>query len=1354
MNSSRSGNTSNSPAPNPRADEQRPPPSVVGVGASAGGLTALKRFFERVPEDSGLRYVVVMHLSPKHESHLAELLQPHCSIPVVQVRESVKLEPNRVYVIPPNANLNSVDTHLRLSELEDKRRNRAPIDHFFRTLAETHDGHAIGVLLSGTGSDGTLGLRSIAESRGLTLAQAPEEAEYDGMIRSALAADTVDEVLPVGDIPAAILRFVRTEPHLPVTDDGENLMEDGNRRLHKIFDQVRSHTGHDFSKYKRSTVLRRVERRMQMHNLESLDDYLDHLRGNPGEVRRLFDDLLITVTEFFRDAKVFGHLENEVVPAILEGKDSEDSVRVWSVGCSTGEEPYSLAMLFTEAISRRDAKPRLQLFATDLQESALARAWEGVYPDTISEQVSRERLNRFFDKDNGSYRVKPELRERIVFAAHNILREPPFSRMDLIVCRNMLIYLQRDVQGDVASVLHYALKSSGYLVLGASESIDPSDLFVCENKPCSLYRRRDIPSSPARLPFFPQKHLPPTDEASREPDAARAPGFGSLHAEMVEQFAPPSVLVSQNHEVVHCSASAGRYLKLPGGEPTRNLFKLIDEPLRSELRAAMLAAAEQPGVSRSREIPLTTDGERRHLILRVRSSGEGPLSGYFLVMFDERREDGEDKAEEVGDASATSMELRTELDLARQRLQAVVEEYDTTREEMQASNEELQSTNEELRSTMEELETSKEELQSMNEELTTLNQENRHRVEDLKQLSGDLQNLLSATDIATIFLDRQLRIVRFTPKVGELFNVRNSDKGRPLSDLTHRLGESALHEDAARVLERLTPAKRELRSEDGRWYLSRILPYRTPDDHIQGVVLTLIDISERKKFEEQVQEARDFAEAIVESLPQPLVVLRPDLTVKTANAGFYDHFQADRDSTVGRKLYELGNRQWDIPALRKLLEEVLPENRAFYGYQVEHEFQSIGKRVMMVNARRLDTLQLILLGIQDITDRDTAQRMLALRTAKVEEQKLRLQHLTKELATAEHRERKRLAAMLHDELQQYLVAMKLHLGAARTENGGNGESLDKALEALKHAIGSSRDLTRQLRPPVLYEAGLIPALRWQAAEMNRLHEMEITVKGEVDHCPLDDDLRAMLFECVRELLFNVVKHAGVKEARMEVHFDDRILRMEIEDHGNGFEPETVRRHELEGGGMGLFSIRERMKASGGSMEIHSIPGDGTRITLAIPLKRSLEAEPAAEAGTVEELLEPAPRRRPGGAARVLVVDDHAVVRQGLVTLINTDPRIEVVGEAEDGVEAIEKVKRDHPDVVLMDVNMPRMNGLEATRRIRKRWPHVNVIGLSVQDDEATVQSSREAGAALFVSKSENAKTMIEAILTLADTGNG
>ncbi|MFW6061264.1 MAG: chemotaxis protein CheB, partial [Planctomycetota bacterium] len=687
--------------------------TIVGIGASAGGLTALKHLLEDLPENSGLSFVVVMHLSPKHESHLAELLQPHTRMPVRQVTETVVLEPDHIYVIPPNANLDTVDTHLRLSPLEQQRHSRAPIDHFLRTLSRAHDTRAIGVILSGTGSDGTLGLRRIKECGGLTIVQSPEEAEYDGMPRSAMADGLVDLVLPLREMPGHIVQFARTQPRLPSLEEAPTPEHDDARLMDKILEQVRDHTGHDFSRYKPSTVMRRIRRRMQLHHMETLPDYLQLLRERPGEAKLLFEDLLITVTEFFRDADTFACLAKEILPRLFEGKGLDDSLRVWSVGCSTGEEAYSLAMLLLEEAGRRDEPPRLQVFASDLHQSSLDRAREGIYPASITSDVTPERIRRFFVEHNGSYRVEREVREMIVFAPHNLLKDPPFSHVDLIVCRNLLIYLQRGVQDDVINLFHYALEPGGVLLLGSAETIDRSDLFVCESKGHAIYRRRDVPHRDVRLPVLPSVTSPARRGGRDATSQQRRTSLAQFHAKVAEQYAPPSILVSHRHDVVQSSATAGRYLQVPGGDATHNVFNLVREPLRPELRDAMHAAMHTDLTVRSKPVHLSIEGQPRKVVLWIRQTDGPDGEACFLVMFSELETEATQPAPEAGDPVAVR-ELQAELELTKTRLQTAIEDDEAGQEEMQASNEELQSANEELRSTLEELETSKEELQSIN----------------------------------------------------------------------------------------------------------------------------------------------------------------------------------------------------------------------------------------------------------------------------------------------------------------------------------------------------------------------------------------------------------------------------------------------------------------------------------------------------------------------------------------------------------------------------------------------------------------------------------------------------------------
>jgi two-component system CheB/CheR fusion protein len=841
--------------------DRRSEPIVVGLGASAGGLRALQRFFEHTERVDELAYVVVTHLSPEHESHLAMLLQPYTSMSVLQVTETIKIRSGHVYVIPPNRNLSAIDTHLRLEPLEQERRARAPIDHFFRTLAEAQDAQAIGIILSGTGTDGALGIQRIKEVGGLTICQDPLDAEYDSMPQSAIATGQVDLVLPVHEIPAKLTEFVRTTPSHIIQDE-QFLDEDLRDSVQKILAQVRARTGHDFTRYKPSTIMRRIGRRMQIHGMENFGEYLALLRLREEETRALFHDFLITVTNFFRDPDAFQLLEQEVIPKLFQGKEEGDHVRVWVIGCATGEEAYSLAILLLEHIATLDRRPSLQIFASDLSESALQRGRDGFYPETIAADVTPERLQRFFVKEQGGYRVRKEVRELVLFAPHNVLKDPPFSRLDLITCRNLLIYLERSVQRQVFELFHYALRPNGFLFLGPSEVVEGTDLFNNVSKKFSIFQRQNVAGQDLRLPTMPLIASNRLDVA--EPNLVEQihpANYSVIYNRMMERYGPPSVLVNSDYNIVYYAKGVSRYLVQPPGEPTNHVLKRVRDELRGELTTLLYRTFETREACASVPVPLQLDGQMRRVTMNVWLAAESSMHGFVLVLFHESEErtsvERDDK--QMADRDVLIQELDEELDLVKKRLQSTIEEFETSKEEMKAANEELQSMNEELRSTAEELETSKEELQSINEELITVNQENKNKVEELSQLTSDLQNLLASTDIATLFLDRELRITRFTPRVGELFNVLPTDRGRPLAHITHKLGYDALLDDAATVLRTLVPIEREVSSEIGRWYLMRLLPYRTVDDRIDGIVVTFVDItqitrteSERRRLSEQL----------------------------------------------------------------------------------------------------------------------------------------------------------------------------------------------------------------------------------------------------------------------------------------------------------------------------------------------------------------------------------------------------------------------------------------------------------------------------------------------------------------------
>lgn len=866
--------------------------AVVAIGASAGGLQAVQRLFRDIPENPGMAFVIVVHLSPEYDSAFAELLQPYSKLPVNQVTESVRIEENHVYVIPPDANLNSVDTHLRLSELEERRSERALIDHFFRTVADTHDGHSIGIILTGTGHDGALGIEEIRSKGGVTIVQDPADAEFDGMPSSAIATGRPDMILSLDRMAAALMKLGRTRPRIPIFES-KSSEEKNDDLIHEAVALVRGRTGKDFSRYKRNTIRRRIERRMQLCFLEEPEEYLRLLRRKPEEIHVLAEDLLITVTHFFRDRESFEELQKKVLPKIFDDRNAEDEVRIWSVGCATGEEAYSIAIIAMEAaLAANYPPPTVRIYASDPHEPSLKKAREGFYPGDISQHISPERLKRWFKTEKGGYRVNRTLREMVVFSSHNLLVDPPFSRLDLVSCRNLLIYLQRETQKNVIELFHYSLKRDGFLFLGSSESISDKALFADFAKKHALFQKKNIPTpSPSLSPFTARGRSSLVGvSASIVPSG----GYDDLHARTLERLSPPSILISEDDKIVHLSEHAGRYLLHPGGAATNSVFKLVRKELRIEIQALVQSARETDAVVRSRPVMVRFEGApNTSVILRARCPQEAGMKSCVLIIFDEvgmdseETKEGKEKPKRENKTNEVE-ELEAELELTRRRLKKAIDEHETYKEEVRASGEEMQSTNEELRSTMEELETSKEELQSVNEELQTVNQENRHKVEELGQLTADLNNLLKATDIATIFLDRSLNIQRLTPKAESLFRAQQTDRGRPIADLRNRLGYDELEKDADQVLSSLIPVEKEFADDSGNYFLARILPYRGGDDRIEGVVVTFIDITERHQVEQQLRESEERLRKMLDISGIGILTFDKKGRVRTSNEAFLE----------------------------------------------------------------------------------------------------------------------------------------------------------------------------------------------------------------------------------------------------------------------------------------------------------------------------------------------------------------------------------------------------------------------------------------------------------------------------------
>jgi len=874
------------------------PIPVVGLGGSAGSIPTLGRFLEGVAVPSGMVYVVILHLSPDHESILPELLQRHTAMPVVQVREAVAIERDTVYVIPPGHALSMTDGRLELGELPRGRPRHVAVDLFFRTLAESHGPHATAIVLSGLDGDGAIGIKRIKERGGLTIAQDPDEAEYGGMPRSAIATGMVDWVLPAADMGRRIARYVALEARVQLPDadpDGDvpvALPQQGpaEQELRDVLNLLRTRTGRDFSRYKRATIVRRIGRRMQVNEVQEFADYVGCLRTRPGEAESLLQDLLISVTNFFRDPECFAALEQQI-PTLFQDKPAHGSLRAWVVACATGEEAYSVAMLLAEHAARLPAPPPVQVFATDLDEQAIRVAREGVYPLSISADVSEERLRRFFIKEHRGYRVRRELREQVLFASHDVLRDAPFSRLDLVSCRNLLIYLDREAQRRLLETAHFALLPTGRLFLGASETVDDdSAMFQAVDKKHRVYAPRPLPraniGAPAAgdalsrvlelhegtraSPVLPGSSFVAALE-SRSSSAALLDADGhplswtELHFRMLELLAPPSIAVDAQHDIVHLSPNAGRFLQFAGGEPSRNLLRAVHPSLRVELRAALYQAEQRQARVDVAAVSVAVAGQP--LSVRMSVVPMGDLSpGLLLVVFEPAR-DGATAVPPpaVGsDNDPLTHLLDRELERLKSHLRDTVEQYEASTEELKASNEELQAMNEELRSATEELETSREELQSINEELTTVNQELKAKVDELGHANSDMQNLMDATAIATVFLDRGLRVTRYTPSAVELFNLIPGDLGRPLSDLSSQLNYPDLEADARRVLQGLVPIEREVADGRGHVFLVRMLPYRAGEDRIAGVVLTLVDITERKRHQEALRVSEQRFDAVAD----------------------------------------------------------------------------------------------------------------------------------------------------------------------------------------------------------------------------------------------------------------------------------------------------------------------------------------------------------------------------------------------------------------------------------------------------------------------------------------------------------
>ena len=959
---------------------------VTGIGASAGGLEACIDLLSALPPRTGMAFVLVQHLEPHHESHLAEILSRSTAMPVLQVEDGMEAERDHVYVVPPNSMLTIKNGILRLSPRSESSNQYYPINHFFVSLAEDQGTSAIGVILSGSASDGAQGLRAIKCAAGTTLCQDEASAKYGGMPHSAIATGIVDFVLPPREIAAELAR-IGSHPYVTSgIESAEDIAEFSRSQadIKTILSLVRNATKVDFSQYKQNTIRRRIARRMLVHNLPSPLDYLNYLNSHPAELDDLYRDILICVTQFFRDPAMYEGL-GRALAVLLPKCDQNIPFRIWVAGCATGEEAYSLAIVVSEAIALTGLPISIQLFGTDISDSAIDRARAGVYPEAIQQEVSSVRLSKFFTRTDAGYQISRSIRESCIFARHDLTRDPPFSQLNLVSCRNLLIYLGNTAQQKVLQALHYSLRPDGLLVLGSAESLgNRTDLFTALDGDNKIFRKRFSPGrSTVTLPD-PQS----ADNTSQTP-AATDPGGASPPLAQIENratrilrdlYAPPGVTVNDAMQILHFHGQTSLYLEPPSGEASLSLFRVAHQSLVFALRKAVDTAAARNSAVHEDGIRFDRGGNIREITIRVVPITELGMR-YYLILFEDRGV-RQKPAALAGATPATEgvdgqgQPESRELSETREYLRKVIDQHEVAIEELRAAHEEVQSSNEEMQSSNEELRTAKEELQSSNEELITVNEELKNLNEALGAANNDLTNVLNAVNIPIVMVGMDLRVRRFTPAADRLLNTVASDIGRLISDVHYTVQVPGMAAMLLAALETLTVQQTTAQNREGRWYSVTVRPYRTTDDRIDGAVITFIDIDDVTRALERAEAARDFAEGMVETIQHPLLVLDHELRVRRATSAFYKTFHVAPEETQGQKLFSLGDGQWNIPRLRTLLEEALMRDVPFRDLDVDHSFPEIGHRTMRLNGRRISgrdrQFHTILLAIEDVTERKEA----------------------------------------------------------------------------------------------------------------------------------------------------------------------------------------------------------------------------------------------------------------------------------------------------------------------------------------------------------------------------------------------
>jgi two-component system CheB/CheR fusion protein len=1366
---------------------------IVGMGASAGGLEAFTELLKHLPIDTGMGFVLIQHLSPDKKSLLSEILSRATQMPVTEAQEGMIVEPNHVYVIPPNKTMTISQGVLKLIPRQKVRGVAKTVDAFFVSLAEDRGSKAIAVVLSGGDADGARGLEEIKGAGGITFAQCEDTAKVSSMPNTAIATGQVDFILTPRAIAEELSKISR-HPYIsrPNSEEPTEILPEGKDALSTIFSLLRIATGVDFNHYKQTTLKRRILRRMILYKLERLEDYVRYLQENPGEVTALYQDVLINITSFFRDPGAFEALKNKVFPVIAKGRTPETPIRIWVTGCSTGEEAYSIGICLVEYLTEQGINPPIQIFATDVNEVVIDKARLGIYKPSQIAEVSPERLQRFFIQVEEGYQISKSVRELCVFAKQNLISDPPFSRVDLITCRNVLIYLGSAIQKKLLPVFHYGLKTTGYLMLGTSETVGEfSDLFSLVDRKYKIYARK-VAATRLGVDLIASKY--PQETLNSQPRASEDSWNDlEIHKEadriILNRYAPVGVIINNELEILQFRGQTSPYLQPAPGRASLNLLKMAKEGLRLELRTAIHQARKRDEVVTKDGLEFTDDNQLRQIRLDVipfKSHAVGER--YFLVLFQDIPELGSSVSATASSKSITSKrrktnqeqensQLRQELGTTKEYLQSIIEEQQATNQDLRAANEEILSSNEELQSTNEELETAKEEIQATNEELNTINDELQRRNAESTQISNDLQNLLSSINIPILMLGGDLRIRRFTPIAEVIFNLIPTDIGRPLSDINHNLNFPDLEEQIVEVISTLNHKAQEVQDQDGHWYDLRIRPYRTIDNKIDGVVVVLVDIDGLKRGVEQLRASRDYAEAIVDTVRESLLVLNLDLRVIRANRSFYETFRLLPAETEQRQVFEIGNGQWDIPQLRSLLENLLPSETPFQEVEVEHNFEH-GQKIVRFNARRLPQIEdtpMILLLIEDITQ----QKQLETERNHF----LAQEQLARTVAETANRAKDEFLSVLSQELRNPLNSLLGWAQLLRTRQLDEAKT-NQALETIERSVKAQGQLIEDLLDVSRITTGrlrlnarpvkLLPIIEaaieivWLAAEAKKI-QLETRLNPSTRTVLVDP---SRLQQVIWNLLSNAIKFTP-EGGRIEVtlEYTQFHAQIQISDTGQGISKDFLpfiferfrqadgsRTRSNPGLGLGLSIVRHLIELHGGTVYAESDGvGQGATFTVSLPLQADLNEsylpgaiEPLIAVDEPEVPVENIPSLED---LRVLVVDDEADIRDLFATVFEQHGiEATIVASAKEAISTLLANPGGY-DVLLSDMGMPNEDGYALIRQVRALIPEAGgqipaAVITAFASQEERIQAL-SAGFQMHIAKPIDLEQLIFVVASLA-----